>query len=282
MVNLAVTYQRANYAVSTLSAEVKARWGTLARPPEYVTGYKSASNLTGHNADSNGICHAVDLFFSNNSAWSEARGWELAEWLRTVEGPKGAIPGYPDRMYYIIYRDRIAGDFSGWQWVGANYGHWDHIHVSTCDMFWGDPAPIPAGDYDSKAPWGFASPGLASAGDTITPIQEDDMATVPQDQWEHALRVLNSLADNAVTDKKLKAALEPLPTKVWSYANPGIGGGDAYQILRDAVANTDRLAGDIAAVAANVAAGGASKEQIETAVKEVISNSSLQVVPDAD
>lgn len=173
MVNLAVTYQRANFAVQALVSEVKARWGTPARHPEFVTGYKSATNLTGHNADSNGVCHAVDLFFSNNSAWTEARGWELAEWLRTVEGPKGAILGYPDRMYYIIYRDRIAGDFSGWQWVGANYGHWDHIHVSTCDMFWGDPAPIPAGDYDSKAPWGFNGSTLTPAS-TITPITEEE------------------------------------------------------------------------------------------------------------
>lgn len=165
---MSVPYARPNYALQTLVAELRAVWGNPARIPEYVTGYKSVSNFTGHNADSNGIVHAVDLFFANNSAWNEARGWEAAEWLRTVEGPRGAIRGVPDRVAYIIYRDKIAGHHNGWQWGGSGYGHWDHIHVSTCDMYWGDPAPKPAGDYDSRAPWGFGS--TVSAQSTVTPI----------------------------------------------------------------------------------------------------------------
>lgn len=168
MPNMSVPYARPNYALQTLVAELRAVWGNPARIPEYVTGYKSVSNLTGHNADNNGIVHAVDLFFANNSAWNEARGWEAAEWLRTVEGPRGAIPGVPDRVAYIIYRDRIAGHHNGWVWGGSGYGHWDHIHVSTCDMYWGDPAPKPAGDYDTRAPWGFGS--TVSAQSTVTPI----------------------------------------------------------------------------------------------------------------
>lgn len=168
MVNLSVPYARPNYALQTLVAEVRARWGNPIRTPEFVTGYKSASNVTGHNADNNGVVHGADLFFSNNSAWTEARGWELAEWLRTAEGPKGAVPGYPDRMYYIIYRDRIAGDFSGWQWQGSGYAHWDHIHISTVDLYWGDPVSLPAADYDSRAPWGFAAGVTAQS--TVTPI----------------------------------------------------------------------------------------------------------------
>lgn len=124
--------------------------------------------------------------------------------------------------------------------------------------------------------------GGLSPASSITPIQEDDLAQVPQEQWNGLLQLVSSLVDNAATKNDLKPLPADVALAVWSYQNHGIGGGDAYQILRDAVANTNRLAGDIAAVAANVAAGGASKEQIETAVKEVISNASIQVVPDAD
>jgi len=77
---------------------------------------------------------------------------------------------------------------------------------------------------------------IAPQSATITPVQEDDMATVPQNEWAHALEVLNSLADNAATKKDLAGIwkqsidhrnpetgeLEPgatTPETVLSYAN---------------------------------------------------------------
>lgn len=175
MVNLNVGYSRPNNALSTLTRELSAVYGKPARPYEYVTGYKSVSNVTGHNADSNGVVHGVDIFVGPGNL-SEGDALTVVAFLQ-AEGLRGSLPGHPDRLYYIIYRDRIAGDFSGWEWVGSGYGHWDHIHVSTCDLFWGDPAPVPAGDYDSTAPWGI-SRGISVLGETITPIpiQEDDMS----------------------------------------------------------------------------------------------------------
>jgi hypothetical protein len=44
---------------------------------------------------------------------------------------------------------------------------------------------------------------LSYASEAIKAL-EDDMATVPQNEWEHALKVLNSLADNAATKGDLK------------------------------------------------------------------------------
>lgn len=124
--------------------------------------------------------------------------------------------------------------------------------------------------------------GGLSPASSITPIQEDDLAQVPQAEWDGIRQQIASLVNNVATKSDLKPVPAAAALAVWAYKNPGIGGGDAYQILRDAVANTNQLAGDIAAVAAQVASGGASREQIETAVKEVISNASIQVVPDAD
>lgn len=180
MGNLNVLYDRGNFALQTLTKEISATWGKPARPYEYVTGYRAADNFTGHNADINGVAHGVDIFVGPGNLTPE-RADELTRFLRD-EGLKGSIPGHPDRLYYIIYQDRIAGDFSGWEWVGAGYGHWDHIHISTCDLFWGDPAPIGPLDYDSTAPWGLASTTAQPLSSSKPqPIQEDDMPLTPAD-----------------------------------------------------------------------------------------------------
>lgn len=77
--------------------------------------------------------------------------------------------------------------------------------------------------------------------------------------------------------RDMRQIVADLPGAVWSYKNPGLGGGDAYQILRDAVANTDRIGDAIANVAANAAASGASVDQIKEAVKQAISESVVKV-----
>ncbi|WP_426303031.1 hypothetical protein [Arthrobacter sp. R-11] len=130
------------------------------------------SGITGHNADNNGVVHAVDIFVGTPGNLNETQAQELVKWL-AVEGRKGVIDGHPDRLYYMIYRDKIMGDWSGWTtWDGAGYGHYDHIHISTCDLYWGDPAPISALDYDSKAPWGFNGSTINPAGDVTPEPQE--------------------------------------------------------------------------------------------------------------
>ncbi|MFP5367645.1 MAG: hypothetical protein ACLGIS_12525 [Actinomycetes bacterium] len=108
-------------------------------------------------------------------------------------------------------------------------------------------------------------------------IQEDDMANVSDEQRDFIIKALESLVENAATKNDLKDRTGEIPGKVWAYTNPSLGNADAYQILRDAVAGTDRLAADIAKVAAQSASTGATVEQITEAVKQAISESVVKV-----
>jgi hypothetical protein len=102
----------------------------------------------------------------------------------------------------------------GWDFNNGCYGRVDP--ATYCDSYWGVQASV----------------GLAST--TITPItpttaQEDDLAAVSQESWDNLCKLVSSLVDNAAT----KADLGDLPREVWAYTNPNLGGGDAYQFLRD-------------------------------------------------
>lgn len=155
MVNLNIAYAGPDGCLPVLTSELTARFGVPRLPYEYVTGYKSATNVSGHNADNNGRAHAVDIFVGPDQSISVDQGIDLAQRL-LAEGPRGAIAGHPDRLAYIIHRGRIAGDHTGWAWVpytGADW-HGDHIHVSsTYDYYWGDPVWESGLDYNSTAPW---------------------------------------------------------------------------------------------------------------------------------
>lgn len=65
--------------------------------------------------------------------------------------------------------------------------------------------------------------GSLSYAGTITPVQEDDMATVPQEEWAHVLKVVNSLADNAATKKDLAGVPDAVLTKQVPYKDPVTG-----------------------------------------------------------
>lgn len=171
MVNMGVIYQRPNRSLSTYTAELRAKYGDPDRTYEYVTGYKSPSNISGHNADNNGVVHSVDVFVGPGNL-TEAQGIAEAELLR-VEGTKGTIPGHPDRLAYIIHRQRIAGDHTGWAWIDYTGpdGHYDHIHVSSVfDYYWGDPVAGDPLDYDNSAAWNLGGTVTKPQGTTITPI----------------------------------------------------------------------------------------------------------------
>ncbi|WP_422934989.1 hypothetical protein [Sinomonas sp. P47F7] len=216
MPNMSVPYARPDRSLLTLRDEVYAVYGRPARAAEFVTGYKSPSNFTGHNADSNGIVHAIDIFTDENGNIPEAPGRALAERLRVI----GSVT---NRFSYLIHdmspgapAPMIAGQFNGWVWQAytGSDPHSSHIHVSVCDLYWGDPAPVGADVYDSTAPWGIA--GVAAQGGNITPIttpQEEDMGWqdrtltskdgIPVSPEE----LLNSID---AKDEKILAALAPL------------------------------------------------------------------------
>jgi hypothetical protein len=122
--------------------------------------------------------------------------------------------------------------------------------------------------YGRADPSKFFGSGLAAQGSTT--VQEDDMAQVSQEAWDGLAGLVGSLVDNVATKADLDKQAAKTPGQVWSYQNPGLGGGDAFQILRDALASTNRIADTVAAAAAKAAAGGADEEAIKGAVKEAI------------
>ena len=63
---------------------------------------------------------------------------------------------------------------------------------------------------------------------TTTPVQEDDMANVPQEEWAHVLKVINSLSDNAATKKDLSEVPRAVVTEPVPYKDP-ITGQDTGQ-----------------------------------------------------
>lgn len=101
---------------------------------------------------------------------------------------------------------------------------------------------------------------------STTTVQEDDMAVVPQEEWEGVKASIKALVDNVATKTDLSDQAKLTPGEVWAYRNPNIGGGDAYQILRDALASSDAAAAAVAKIAAREAASGATEEQIKQAV----------------
>ena len=64
---------------------------------------------------------------------------------------------------------------------------------------------------------------LSYASESITPVQEDDMATVPQDEWEWAKQVLTALSDNAATKKDLAGVPQAVVTAQVPYKDPVTG-----------------------------------------------------------
>lgn len=201
MVNMNVPYSRPNRSLLTLRDEIYRAYGyTPARASEFVTGYKSPSNFTGHNADANGVVHAMDVFTDENGNLPEAQGRALAEKLRLTGKATGRFsylihdmsPGAPD--------PRIAGAFNGWEWAPytGESPHSDHIHISTCDLYWGDPVAFPADVYDSTASWGIA--GINPSGGGVRPIE-------PKDDELSASEVAT-----------LMAAIKAIPGEVWSFS----------------------------------------------------------------
>lgn len=150
--------------------------------------------------------------------------------------------------------------------------------------FYGHGETNPGTRYDpgSNFDWDlFLASYAAAVGGTIqyqsTTVQEDDMAQVPQEEWDGLKAQVASLVDNVATKEYVQEKLADLPRDFWSYTNPNLGGTDAYQKLLDTVASTDELASGVAKVAAQAASSGATVEQITDAVKKAISESVVKV-----
>lgn len=178
MANMAVAYRGPDLSLIALTNELRSHYGQPARTYEYVTGYKSAGNFSGHNPDSNGIVHAVDIFTDDFGNIPQPEGRALAERLRLV----GAAT---NRFSYLIHdmsagapAPKIAGQFNGWVWQAyTEDDHSDHIHVSVADLYWGDPCPVPASVYNNTARWNVTGKSAVKPqASTVTKIQEDTLS----------------------------------------------------------------------------------------------------------
>lgn len=233
MVNMAVQYRGPDPSLITLTNELRAHYGDPARTYEFVTGYKSPGNYSGHNADSDGVVHAVDIFTDDHGNIPQAEGRALAERLRLIGKATG-------RFSYLIHdmsagapQPMIAGQHTGWLWQEYNGpdAHSDHIHVSIADLYWGDPCPVPAYVTNDTSRWGINSP-ISGQANNITPIQEDDLMATPE---QRALLIQELLDTPIIRAERggttslrsviahLDANLDKIPEEVVSFQFPKQG-----------------------------------------------------------
>lgn len=270
MVNMNVPYSRPDRALLTLRDEVYAVYGQPKRMAEFVTGYKSPDNFTGHNADANGIVHAVDLFTDDFGNIPQPAGRALAEKLRLIGKATNRFSYLIHDMGPVDQEPRIAGQFNNWVWqvYAGSSPHSDHIHVSMCDLYWGDPAPIPAADYDSTAPWGISGSTINLAGATKpAPKEWDEMATP-----EEIRAIVKEEAGKSVwgysgsTDPK-----KPNAITMWRRAvNGSISAAQAAQAAA-------QIAGLSEAVKQLSAAQGVDYTKIEAAVQKALAEGVVDV-----
>lgn len=156
-----VGYAGPDGATRSLTNELTSRDGPPARPYEFVTGWKSPTNVSGHNPDSNGITHGVDIFTGNLR--------------RTADHLAARGKAGDRRVLYVIYAGQIASAATGWVFSGSGWEHWDHVHLSVWDGYWGSPCTLPASIYNDTSSWGIATTGALSTDKTPITSEEDDM-----------------------------------------------------------------------------------------------------------
>lgn len=272
MPNLTVPYQRGNLGLQTLVAERIQKWGKPARYSEYVTGYKSAANFSGHNPDSNGIVHAVDIFVGPGNL-TPAQGVELYDAVRR-EGVRGNTDGHPKRTTYVIHNRLISGDFNGWTneaYTGPD-PHTDHVHVSSHDGYWGDPLPTSYGpaDYDSTLTWNLNT--TTGQGSNITPITEGFLMALTDKQQEdiyHELCMPNGRAARA------KRVADELFGR--SFDSAGAMKGRKTSLGLMVQWNDDHIVQILSAVAAAAASDGGTVAEIQEAVVQALKDNVVKV-----
>ena len=173
MYNPSIAYRGPDGATRSLTNELTARDGTPSRPYEFVTGWKDAGNVSGHNPDSNGITHGVDIFTGN------------LRWTADHLAARGKA-GDP-RVLYVIYAGQLANARTGWSFAGEGWEHWDHVHLSVRDGYWGGPCTLPASIHNDTSSWGVVP--ISGQGSSITPIiQEDTLSAAEVNQIKEAIQ----------------------------------------------------------------------------------------------
>ncbi|MFQ4150271.1 LysM peptidoglycan-binding domain-containing protein [Arthrobacter sp. LAPM80] len=169
---MSVPFVRPAKSLTTLEGELNQAWPGRGPDLGFITGYKAADNLTGHNPNEKGICMAFDIgIHATGQGISPAAGRDLAEYLRRDANEK---------FQYLIHdmgteaegvRPKIAGNHTGWKWqpYTGSHPHSDHIHISIVDLYWGDDCGVPADVYDSTSTWGVTQYFPSNHGPVSTP-----------------------------------------------------------------------------------------------------------------
>lgn len=201
MANMGVAYRGPDPSLITLTNELRAFYGNPARTYEYVTGYKAPGNYSGHNPDSNGVVHAVDIFTDDQGNIPQAEGRALADRLRLVGKAN-------NRFLYLIHdmsagapRPMIASLNTGWEWVDYNGpdAHSDHIHLSIADGYWGDPCPLPPSVYNDTSRWNVTGAKYKPQGGNITTITGGLTVADINSITKQLQSIQNALADITTT-----------------------------------------------------------------------------------
>lgn len=174
-----VAYRGPDPATRSLTEEITAKFGPPPRPYEFVTGWKDPGNVSGHNPDSNGITHGVDIFLTP----------ERNRWVADHLAARGRA-GDP-RVGYVIYAGQIAAPSTGYHFAGSGWEHWDHPHLSVSDGYWGGPCTAHPSIYNDTSSWGIATSGTtAPLSNNIERITEGFlMALSETDQQEILLNI---------------------------------------------------------------------------------------------
>lgn len=281
MPNMNVAYRGPDPSLIKLTSELRAHYGNPARTYEYVTGYKDPGNFSGHNADSNGIVHAVDIFTDDHGNIPQPEGRALAERLRQV----GAAT---NRFSYLIHdmspgapKPMIAGQFNGWKWqaYGGADMHSDHIHVSIADLYWGDPCPVPASAYNNTAAWNVTGGSITKPqSGTVTPIKPIQkgflMALTDAEQKliYDRIKAYTDAPSGTIPAKVVTAVLDEPITR-----GGGVGGKTS---LRSTVAYLDANLAALRSVVEQLAKGqGVTIDyaKIQDAVKSALKDGTVQV-----
>lgn len=176
MVNMNVGYVRSCRSLLQLQDEIQRTFPGREQNKGFITGYpQGAVNgaMSGHYPDHQGVTYAYDIGVD-----IEGDGTGLlprdAEWLANYLCEK-----MNPRFQYLIYRGRIRGNHTKWQWwpYSGSSPHNDHIHISIVDLQYGEPSGVSRSVTDSTASWGVyeAYHGKIQPVDNkVEPIQEEE------------------------------------------------------------------------------------------------------------
>lgn len=198
----------------------------------------------------------------------------------------GSAHNIPANMgnHYLIGIEMESSGIAPWDWTADQLRVAPHLGAAL-ERAYGVDLQIAHYEYSSQgkidpAGWPGGMDGLRNSINQVLNGSLSYASATTEDDMPSAQEIAAAVwgFTNPEHDHRdMRQVVADIPVSVWSYSNPGIGGGDAYQILRDAVANTDRIASSVASVAAQKASEGATVEQITEAVKQAISESVVKV-----